>query len=53
MQILQGNGGIDVDSNETLFLLSDDDLLPVINVCPLNKLMDSSRTKEETVSTLR
>ena len=38
---------------KTLFLLSDDELLPLINVRPLSKLMDRSRTEGETVSTLR
>ena len=40
MRILQGNGGIDPEPNETLFLLSDDQLLPLMNVRPLSKLMD-------------
>ena len=53
MWVLQGNGGIDPEPNETLFLLSDDQLLPLVDVRPLRKLMDRSRTEGETVSTLR
>ena len=53
MRVLQGNGGIDPEPNETLFLLSDDQLLPLMDVRPLRKLMDRSRTEGETVSTLR
>ena len=46
-------GGIDPEPNETLFLLSDDDLLPMIDMCPLSKLMDKSTTERENVSTLQ
>ena len=53
MRILHGNGGIDPEPNKTLFLLSDDQLLPLMNVRPLSKLMDRSKTQGETVSTLR
>ena len=53
MQVLQGNGGMDQDRNKTLFVLSDDDLLLLMNVSPLNKLMDRSRTEGEAVSTFR
>ena len=55
MEVLQGNGGIDPEPNETLFLFlfSDDELLPVVNMRPLNKLMDRSRTEGKTVYTLR
>ena len=53
MEILQGNGGTDVQPNKILFLLSDDELLLLINVHPLTKLMDRSRTEGETVSTLQ
>ena len=53
MWVLQGNGGIDPEPNEKLFLLSDDQLLPLVDVRPLRKLMDRSRTEGETVSTLR
>ena len=49
----EGDGGIDPEPNETLFLLSDDDLLPMIDMCPLSKLMDKSTTERENVSTLR
>ena len=52
-QILQADGGIDPEPNETLFLLSDDDLLPMIDMCPLSKLMDKSTTERENVSTLQ
>ena len=53
MQMLQGNGRIDPEGNETLFLLSDHELLLLINVRPFRKLMDRSRTEEGNVSTLR
>ena len=53
MQILQGNGWIDPEENETLFLLSDHELLPLIDVRPFRKLMDRSRKEEGNVSTLR
>ena len=53
MEILQGNGRTDVEPNKILFLLSDDELLLLINVHPLTKLMDRSRTEGENVSTLR
>ena len=53
MRVLQGNGGIDPEPNETLFLLSDHQLLPLMNVHPLSKLMQRSKTQEETLSTLR
>ena len=53
MEILQGNGRTDVEPNKILFLLSDDELLLLINVHPLTKLMDRSRTEGETVSTLQ
>ena len=35
-EILQGNGCIDPEPNETLFVLSDDELLLLIDVRPLN-----------------
>ena len=52
---LQGNGGIDPEPNETLFLFlfSDDELLPVVDMRPLSKLIERSRTEGDTVSTLR
>ena len=53
MRVLQRNGGIDPEPNETLFLLSDYELLSQIDVRPSNKLMDRSRTEGESVSTLR
>ena len=53
MEVLQGNGGMDPDRNKTLFVLSDDDLLLLMNVSPLSKLMDRSRTEGESISTFR
>ena len=53
MQNLQGNGGIDREGNETLFLLSEHEVLPLIDVPPLRKFMDTSRTEGEIVFTLR
>ena len=53
MQILQGNGGIDPEGKQTLFLLSDDEVLPLIDVRPFRKLMDRARTEGGNVSTLR
>ena len=53
MRVLQGNGGIDPEPNETLFLLSDQQLLPLMNVRPLSKLMQRSKTQGETLYTLR
>ena len=53
MRALKGNGEIDPQPNETLFLLSDHDRLPVIDIHPFNKLIDMWRTEGETVSTLR
>ena len=53
MQILQGNGEIYPEGNEKLFLLSDHEVLPLIDVRPFRKLMDTSRTEGENVSTLR
>ena len=44
MQIIQGNGGIDAERKQTLFLLSDHEVLPLIDVRPFRKLMDRSRT---------
>ena len=52
MQILQGNGEIYPEGNETLFLLSDHEVLPLIDVRPFRKLMDRSRTEGENVFTL-
>ena len=53
MRALKGNGEIDPQPNETLFLLSDHDRLPVIDIRPLSKLMDRWRTEGENVSNLR
>ena len=53
LQILKGNGGIDPEENETLFLHWDDDLLPLMDLHPLSKLMDRSRTEGENLSTLQ
>ena len=53
LQILKGNGGIDPEANETLFLLCNDDLLPLMDLHPLSKLMDRSRTEGENLSTLQ
>ena len=53
IEVLQGNGGMDPDRNKTLFVLSDDDLLLLMNVSPLSKLIDRSRTEGESISTFR
>ena len=53
MRALKGNGEIDPQPNEKLFLLSDNDQLPVIDVPPLSKSMDSWRTEAEIVYTLQ
>ena len=53
MEVLQGNGGMDPDRNKTLFVLSDDDLLLLMNVSTLSKLIDRSRTEGESISTFR
>ena len=53
MRALKGNAEIDPEPNQTLFLLSDDQLLPLMNVRPLSKLMQISKTQGETVSSLR
>ena len=53
MRAIKGNGEIDPDPNERLFILSDHDHLAVIDIHPFSKLMDRWRTKGETVSTLR
>ena len=53
MRALKGNGEIDPQPNEKLFLLSDDDRLPVIDIHPFSKLMDRWRTERENFSTLR
>ena len=53
IQILQGNGEIYTEGNETLFLLSDHEVLPLSDVRPLRNLMDTSRTEGANVSTLR
>ena len=53
MRALKGNGEIDPQPNEILFLLSDEDWLPVIDIHPFSKLMDRWRTERENFSTLR
>ena len=53
IRALKGNGEIDPQPNETLFILSDDDRLPVIDIHPFSKLMNMWRTEGENVSTWR
>ena len=53
MCVLQGNLGTGREPKEKLFLLCDDNLLPLTDIRPLNKLMDSSKTEGENFSTLR
>ena len=52
IRALKGNGEIDPLPNETLFILSDYDQLPVIDIHPFSKLIDMWRTEGEIVSTL-
>ena len=52
MRALKGNGEIDPQPNETLFLLSDDDQLALIHIHPFSKFIDMWRTEGENVSTL-
>ena len=47
MRALKGNGEIDPQPNEILFLLSDEDRLPVIDIHPFSKLKDRWRTERE------
>ena len=51
--VLKGNGRIEPEPNKTLFLLSDDELLPLMDVRPSNKLMDRSKMEGDSVSTFR
>ena len=51
--VLQGHLGTGREPKEKLFILYDDDLLPLMDPRPSRKLMDRSRTERETVSTLR
>ena len=53
MRALKGNGDRSTTKRNTLFLLSDDDQLPVIDIHPFSKLIDMWKTEGETVSTLR
>ena len=53
MPVLQGNWWTGGEQKEKLFLLCDDELLPVIDVRPSRKLMDRLRSKGENISTLR
>ena len=53
ISVLQGHLGTGQEPKEKLFLLCDDEMLPLIDVRPSNKLMDRSRTEGDTVSTLR
>ena len=53
IRALKGNGEIDPQPNETLFLLSDNDRLPVIDIHPFSKLMNMWRTEGEIISSLR
>ena len=51
--LLQGHLGTGQEHKEKIFILCDDEMLPLIDVRPSNKLMDRSRTEGENVSTLR
>ena len=53
ISVLQGNLGPGRERKEKIFLLCDDELLLLIDVRPLSKLMDRSRTDRGNVSTLR
>ena len=53
MEILQGNWWTGREPKATLFLLCNDELLPLVDMCSSRKLTDRSRTEEETVSTLQ
>ena len=47
MRAVKGNGEIDRQPNERLFLLTDHDRLPVIDIHSFSKLMDMWRTEGE------
>ena len=51
--VLQGHFGTDREQKEKLFLLCDDDLLPLMDLRPSRTFSDRSRTEGEIVSTLR
>ena len=53
ISVLQGHFGTGREPKEKLFLLCDDELLPLAYVRPLSKLMNKSRTEGSTVYTLR
>ena len=53
ISVLQGHLGTGQEPKEKLFLLCDDEMLPLIDVRPSNKLMDRWRTEGDTVSILR
>ena len=53
ISVLQGYLGTGRKPKEKMFLLCDDELFPLIDVRPLNKLMEKSRTEGEIVYTLR
>ena len=47
MRAVKGKGEIDQQPNERLFLLTDHDQLPVIDIHSFSKLMDMWRTEGE------
>ena len=47
MRVLQRNWWTGREQNQKMFLLCDVELLPLIDVRPLRKLMDRSRTEEK------
>ena len=53
MCVLQTNWWTGREPKEKLLLLCDDEMLPLMDVRPSDKLMDRSRTPGENVSTLR
>ena len=53
ISVLQGHLGTGWEPKEKLFLLCDDDLFLLMDLRPSRKYMDRSRTKGETVFTLR
>ena len=53
MSVLQGHLPTGGQLKEKMFIICDDELLPMIDVHPLKDLMDRSRTEGENVYTLR
>ena len=51
MPVLQTNWWTGRELKKKLFLLCNDGVLPLIDICPLTKLMDRWRTEGETVCT--